>query len=530
MPQPETSQPAQTPTHNAVEDLADPLGSAPVIQPLYVKQLAESPQLTGVIVSPDGNSLYATVVVPVIDMGALFVAYSRPVVDGLLGLLALPVLFWLWRAARRRRKAGACYCGKCDYELTSLVQGSQTPSNCPECGADLAIRKPVAGMSPARRLAWPAALLALLIGAAAWFELAGRTRIGDFVPRERWASRWLSEYGSTRQIVWPKGVEHNGDLLLELDTQTGEVVRTITQRASRSYSELAYNPAADGVYLKSGEGTDLVSLRTGRVIASLRGCFGRVNGPLVIGHSPDARLVYLDSAEMHRDATANLVEWDWSRGTSRTIATAEPFRDKGRDVPRHFAMVPGEPLRFVRYSDFSEAFPTAGYSVALLDSDGKMVNDSNFGQSVQPSGNPAFSTDGALMFLASHHQSELFAYEIPSLKEAAILPFGSGSALHGITVRADGRLLLIPRLHSIAVRDTVGRSWAALLTHPPTVLSANPLSFSGDGLTVATVTQGATAGGGGRGGPFAFWLAVWRLPDSLAVTPPGAKGAGKETP
>ena len=502
-----------------------PAASPLTIEPLYVRLLPESSQLRAAMVSPDGNSIYSLVEVPVVDIGKVLNQHALAWTGALTGILTSLLAVWVWRAARRRRRPGSLYCRRCDYDVTSLAIGAAT--RCPECGADLASKPPVAGRGGARRTALPLCLLLVVLAAYALVGFSWHKGHRELIPEGRWGSQTLESWSGHGSLAWLKEAAATGDLLLEVDAATGQTRRRVTTRATQTYWQMEFNPGAQAVYLSNrSQGADLVDLSSGRVRASFNQRPLDINAssaPSIIGHSANFDVVYLNTTESPRSGRAILTEWNWRTGATRDIASEVGYRRTDSPLPfgRHYAMVPGQPRRFVLYPDFMEAFNAKMFNVKVLDGDGNTRVEKDLGPRVAHDAVPAFSTDGELMFLVRGYGDAIEGYSTGSLERVGSADSAErGSSASRVIVRADGRLMIVPGIQNMDVRDLVEKKWIARLKHPSDSYAPRSITFSDDGRTVGAVFQ--SGGSGGGGGPFVFKLGVWRLPESL--------GANAQTP
>ncbi|HZW06838.1 MAG TPA: hypothetical protein VFF65_06915, partial [Phycisphaerales bacterium] len=426
-----------------------PVRQHDAIQPLYIKVLPESSDLESAMVSPDGKSIWAVVDAPMIDVGKLINQNALTLASILAGVASLLLLVWAYRAAHRRRTVGAMHCRRCDYEVAG-VAASQTAPICTECGLDLRRRPPRPGRTRFRRLALPVTAALLVVGSFTWFLTVGRAAYPKPAPEGRWGSTTLQRWSSTPWLTWLNAASERGDLLLELDTESGVTRRLICARPTRTFFHAVYNPAAKAVYLQGPDGIDLVGVDSGRTIATLRGeeAVGRGStAPLIAGHGAGGGTVYLNGAASD-GASSWLVEWDWRTGKHRRIAQAPGWKGQAYPSPAHHTVIPGTPLRLLRYTDFGEAFQTKHYRLTLLDDKGTVLKEADLGERVNPMSVPSFSSDGALVFLPGPF-SGVVALDASSLQQVDRL--STRTSTDRATVRPDGRLMLIPGHRQIEV-------------------------------------------------------------------------------
>jgi hypothetical protein len=470
---------------------------------------------------------------PVVDVGKLINQHAQTCASIIAAVLGVALLAWLRRTARRRRVMGVMHCRRCDYNVTGIAPAGAAQPRCPECGVDLAERSPLPGRSARRRLWLPVTLLALVTIPYAWYMLpVGHNTFPRPIPEGRWGSTTLLRWSSASWLAWISKSSTPGELLLELDTQTGVTRRAVATRASQTYFPLQYNRFATAVCLSRGLSSfDLVSVESGRVVASLAGNMPSPVGtgdPFMTGYDKAGAKVYLDCSGL-KNANSWITEWDWRSGNTRQLGVVAALSSTKYASPPHHTLIPGEPIRFLRYTSFGEAYDTKHYRLAILDADGAVVKEVDLGEGVDSMAKPTFSPGGERFFLTSKYGRGLRAYDAHTLELIGEVSAGIGGGDAYAPISADGRLILLAEHRGIIVRDTQRKAWASTLVFPSEVYAAHSLNFSDDGRTVCAVFQS-----GGRTSALAsppgyvFQLGVWKLPELPA--PPVEPSPAPSTP
>jgi hypothetical protein len=323
-----------------------------------------------------------------------------------------------------------------------------------------------------------------------------------------------------------------GELLLEIDTQTGATRRTVATRASETYCPIHYNRFAKAVLLARGSTRmDLVSVESGRIVASLD--VDAVPGlavsewSFVTGYDSAGSKAYLDCT----DATYTnswITEWDWRSGATRRIGVTPAGTAPGRPAPRHHAVIPGEPVRFLRFTDFGEAYHTKHYRLAILNAEGAVVLEKDMGEAVDSMAVPAFSPDGERIYLFSHVGYGLQVLDSHALGHFADIATGLNNRDTYTPVTLDGSFVLVAGYEGIAACQTGANPSRYALKSPQEAYAAHSIHVSDDGCTVCAVFQSSKGSGGSAG--YVSQLGVWKLPKALgneSKTVPLAPGKPK---
>jgi len=158
--------------------------------------------------------------------------------------------------------------------------------------------------------------------------------------------------------------------------------------------------------------------------------------------------------------------------------------------------------------------------VRLLDGDGTVLVEKDLGTDVTTGQRPEFLPDGSLFFLMVSDGRAVAGYDASSLELVGKVTVPGGGGWEPVTVRPDGRLMLVPGARGIYVRDLVEKKWLARLDHPADCYAPRSFTFSDDSLTIGAVFQSDGRNPASSSPAFVFKLAVWVLPESLAVRPP----------
>ncbi|HEX2838879.1 MAG TPA: hypothetical protein VHN77_12225 [Phycisphaerales bacterium] len=489
-------------------------GGVQTIPPLHTLSFPQGNSVQSVAIAPDCATAYVNIHVPTFDFGA-FLDTVVPLATSTFGIvLGVITIVMVVRVLRRRRTKGLPYCRSCNYCLDGLPQGSGT---CPECGADLSLRKPVMGQSVWRRVRSATILSVVALGVAVGGYLIKR-RVYSF-QSTGWNSRAVAQWLTGKPFVarLPSWWWSSGEVILAVDTTTGSW-RVVTERVLASYFELALTPDGGGIYLQSPkrDGLDLVSTVDGSELARLR-CgesvdFG-VNARAVIGHSPNGTETWLSGVMGQKREKAVAICWNRSTGAWRVAASRDSYAGSWA---AHFILAPGTPgQHLLSYPDFMEAFPTKTFEVQWHDAAGTVVSKVDLGPKIAYNGTPiAFSPDGTTLLAGGNHQSpDLFAFDVASLLRGEANPAPLRAArgsndLSGLSIppgRSD--ILMYEQFQHVRIASPSTGQPRYTLTLSSGLYGVKPV-ISDNGRWVAATAQRGTTGTN-----WSHDLLIWRLPD-----------------
>ncbi|GMV26554.1 MAG: hypothetical protein AMXMBFR58_25850 [Phycisphaerae bacterium] len=480
----------------------DPIpASTPVIPPTWLGPVNGAPRPDQVVVTSDGSRAYATVKAEVVDVGALANAIFRPAVWSVVGLLSLVALVWIVRRAGRRRNPAARYCARCNYDLTGLLGNPNPPVTCPECGVDLKKRGPVPGASFARRVLAPALLLGLVLAAGGMCEWLVKRNPGGPFPAGRWGSAQLLRTAAALDLELKAPILADGERLVEIDPATGTIARTIRTRSSAT-GALSLDRAETAVFQGGVITLELVRLHDGDVLSAFVPDHP-LAAPTVIGVGTDQQTVYVSASELDRYGTARLFAWDLAAGTLARIADGRDgeFVRRSRRQPG-FVFVPGGPPRFLGHeSQVSDSDP-----LVMVDEHGVERSRLATHRTGLLACRPVCSPDGTKVLVAIDGSSVLSRLDVTQEGTSEDVLVGEIVGFD-FAAQPGGWLVIVPRMHDLAVLDMKTMTWVAKLALPPDGRVATSVAFSADGKTVLAVLQGD-----GVAGP--FWeMGAWKLPE-----------------
>ena len=477
------------------------------IEPTVLKSMSDGAHIGSAAMSPGGEKVWVLVHKPIVDVGRLVNGCAAEIALFGCGTAGVLLIALFWRRAARARTVGVLYCRRCDYDVTTLV-GDGGSTRCPECGSLLT--RPRAGATFLRRTTLPLAMAAVCAALLTWHLSLGRQSYVSILPQNRWGSSLLQRWSSVPKLTWLAKGTIEGEELREVDARTGEETRTVVSRPRQTPWAAVYNPAARALVLEGHDGgVELVSVDTGAVLAKLRECPPRSSrhNPAIAGQSADGETIWINLLDSD-EGVSYLTAWAWRTGvTSRIAKTPSHKSSAGYFYPRHYTLIPGEPVRFFRYPHFMEAFETKTYPVAVVDAEGNEVLTCTLGEEVASQARPSIVPSGEFMYLPHRHGLGIAQYAVSSLTPAE--PFSFDSQWPWTALRPDGYLLLLPtNRYGLVAVDLYRGEYAAILTHPVADFAPDSICFSGDGRTVSAVFichWGANS------------LGVWRLPPSLAA-------------
>lgn len=478
--------------------------------------------------SPDGGTLYVHYEVGAIDVWPIVVFYWPEWVGALVALGTVAALWCVVRVSRRPQVKGAPHCRACNYDLSAHagVRGAgerggfegAAGAKCPECGVGLDVRRPRRGRGMARRLAPAVGAWVVLVGAYAGVWAAAWASGGV---REGAASRWVSlpstalaDYAEARSIGWMRRLKQPCDRVVAVDPRTGERVRVVTTRASRTFTNLCVSPDGGSLFLTDGDRTVVrIGVESGREkgrFVAPGAVTVNVRADAVIGFSGDGGTAYVQWVD--RDgAVSGVSAWAMGTGASETLVRETAYSSEsapGRRFPygRLFRVLDGEGKRVLSWPQFMESYGTKTFVLR--------VHEAGEVRAFSPrplpgwDADPVVTSDGKVAFFSKGagvggailgvdlERGEM----IGVLRSAWMDTIGEDLALS-----ADGRLLAAAGMTGgVFVRDVEAKRWVARL-RVPEGLYAPRLAFSPDGRWLAAVCQK------GQQGAFTHEVVLWEV-------------------
>jgi hypothetical protein len=335
-------------------------------------------------------------------------------------------------------------------------------------------------------------------GACEWLV---KRKPGGLFPAGRWGSTQLLRTAASIDLELKEPILADGERLVEIDPSTGTIARTIRTRSSET-GALRLDRAETAVFQGGVMTLELVRLSDGDVLSAFSPD-RLLAAPTVIGGAADQQTVYVSASELDRYGTARLFAWDLATGTLSHIADGRDgeFVRRRRRQPG-FVFVPGVSARFLdHHSQVSDANPLV------------MVNEhgvEQFRLATRRAGmlacRPVCSPDGTKVLVAMDGSSVLSRFDVTREGTSEDVLVGEIVGFD-LAAQPGGWLVIVPRMHDLAVLDMKTMTWAAKLALPSDGRVATSIAFSGDGRTVLAVLQGD-----GVAGP--FWeMGAWKLPE-----------------
>jgi hypothetical protein len=460
--------------------------------------------------SPDGTRAYANLHTRVLDAGGAISHHAPDLAAAAAALLTLVMLIPIVRRMRRPQVVGESYCRRCNYHLAAHAGGP-----CPECGLEQSKVSPVKGRRIARRIAGPFAIILLGVALFGVVRFVGR---GSPYLDPDWTLSAEYSWLKLPTFKWAARFVTMGERLVEVDTTSGEVVRTIVRRRAPTYVQLELTPDGRGVYLVAPKqkGLDLVSVASGRVRSKFRpgGTFlCETGGRSVIGHSPDGESAVVSYWDSSDDAHAAV--WNLRDGSHRVIASTrayiEPAGGRNSNWGRQFVLSRWESApEVISVPLFMESFPTKSYRVRLFDQAGSPLSEYDIVKYANHTSVPVVYPGGEAMFVTAAVMGGISIIDPGNgaLLQKLILP-GNDQAWDKSTLSPGASHLVIPGFKNVYVRDLRLKAWVMTLSKPRDLIAPRPHMDEGCTRAIAVSQISRRAGAGTALGNQA--LIVWDL-------------------
>jgi hypothetical protein len=444
--------------------------------------------------SPDGRTAYCQVNGQGIDLWAAGLSKWPGLLGGGLGAVLLIYLLVLSRILRRSQVAGEPHCRRCNYHLISqapqsVKKGAErvipSPGTlCPECGVDLARKRPVRGKPTIRRL-WPAtAALLLCAGAYAWLFFAGVPRSAGAPNAPQFWSRYVDDLAEKYQIDWLLAHRVPVSRVMCVDTVSGVIARCL--RTARAPGGVGYGMkiSPGGRFLAVADSfsqLSWVNVSTGWATASMRAEFrsGDDEGfVLAVEGSDDDPSVYYRSVDQ-KTVKSRLIEWHPRTGQQRILVEEPAFLftysngTKGANTRRYALIHRPDGIATVSAPDFLQAYQEQRY-VIVVRSPASAPNADAIEREItvpggqEPCSSPLIvSPDGSHLFVQNY--SATLGYDANTgveRGELTLVPRENPDPGKSIGSPAGGRLFVPVHRNGILVRDVEREVWSARLTFP----------------------------------------------------------------
>lgn len=491
------------------------------LEPTHRIKFDGSDRIAHVSISPDGNTAYCLVPAQRVDVYALGREWWPELLGGVLTLVVLAYLLVLVRVLRRPRRPGAPHCRRCNYDVTVQAPDSvrrraerkhaAVGTLCPECGTDLARKRPLRGRSTARRLLLPSAVVGACAAGYVAMHAAGVARTGPLNNAPEVWSAWADRLDERHALAAVR--KHRTDVarVMRVDTRTGRVVAEL--RTLRGYPLGDMRVSPDGRHLAVvGDETTLLWVRTtdGRTIArttvgEFRG--GGVEAKFVIGFSGPATApwVYFASADQ-ASGMSRLVRWRPADGT-RQVVIEEPAYEityingmKAHQARRYALLHRADGVATVSAPGFMEAAQTNQYELTVRGpiERGSPVERVVPVQERSVSMSPLMPTpDGQTIFISASSRGIIGIDARTGEPLGRLSPAITQPPNQELAISADGRWLFVPVIsNSVLVRDITLKRWVAELKFPAQFIAPKP-EPSPDGRWLAVVAFQAQGTGPG---------------------------------
>lgn len=492
--------------HGALDGLDSAIG--PPIEPAFARPYHQLSRIDAAFVSGDGQHIYAIGWARVVDFGKMINNSSRVVLPELVITSLLIAGFWFLRANRDSRRAGVKYCRRCRYELTGL-DASGKPLRCPECGVDVSKKRPMVGRSQLRRLGPPTVAVMLAMWFAAWFFAGGRYAPSQPLPLGRWGSFGLERVFERLGIDSGYLGSDSGMLELEIDAQSGKVQheRWLCDVWLDQGEEFTFDQRSGTFIIHGSSRVAIVDASSGAMIAEHSPETPLAACALVLatfaGSSLDGTSVYVIQDDIEHQ-TWDLLEWDWRRGTARSIYHAASPMPLGRDGKAAFALT-GEGHRVFVLERWPDELTLRG---TIIDGEGQLLTTRDLGPFQPQFGFPVVLVSEGVLALQRNQSPRLELYDDSSLAAKGERDL---SAIRRCATVVLDRLGPVST-HSgraIGLYEWTDQGYATLLAQPNGAIG--PWSFSrslNDQVACGLIWPGMP------NSTNSHWLIAWHLPGS----------------
>jgi hypothetical protein len=510
------------------------------LSPTYEVAFPGADYIWAVDFSPDGRTAYCSVDGQSIDLWAAGLSNWPAILGGCLGLVSLVYVLIVGRVRRRHQVKGDPHCRRCNYHLIAHAPLSVAPraqrvpptpgTLCPECGVDLARRRPRKGRGNLRRLWLPTAILLACVAAYAGLFVAGVPRAASSPDApwlgstlvDRWADRWQLDGLLAHRAPVTR--------VMTLDTRTGAVTGCL--RTARGFQGFGLLVSPDGGNLAIAETGRVVWIdaRTGRAAAATSaGQFetGIADAVFIAGFWGDAADPWVYFSDLDPRAFRSRF-WRWRPRTGeKMVVLDEPAytftatNGATRGVARRYGLLHRpDGLAMFSASDFMEAYQEKKYAITVR---GPMKADGSAGDAereilapdsacITP---PALTSDAALLFV-DDVANGVRRYDVRTGEELGVIKPASPEIPRSknLAISADNRLLFIP-IHKagILVRDLDKQDWPARLVYPAPFVAPR-LWLSRDGRWLAATPVKSV--GSGNAARFVRELFLFDLSEAQA--------------
>jgi|GEM_PF-2745915 len=392
-----------------------PLQPVVTLEPTYHLPFDETPNVFSLVFVPDRGVVLVHMHAPALNLWRLGVSIWPELLGIGGGLLLLIALYALRRVLRRPRVRGEPYCRRCNYHLVHLADDAK----CPECGRIVAKTR-VLGRRRWHRLAIPSLLCMVSLTMLATPVLVALPRYPALGERYYIGAPAVLAWAEKNKIDWIVDRKTAGDRVVEVDLETGRIVRTVYAQATSTFSRLGVNCDATLMFLH-GPGNEVraVSTSSGRCVArmtspdltALAGPDLEMNEGVVLP-SADPQVVYVPG--IHQGANESRL-LRWRLGDEPRIVARSHLYDRSRCGRGFLVRKSGDETTFVTYPDFTEAYHQPTRLIEVVDQAGEQLTTVELEQhEFDTDPQVAMHPDGRRLFVATRYGESLLIIDLES--------------------------------------------------------------------------------------------------------------------
>lgn len=456
----------------------------PVLEPVaaFGGRMMELEQVT---IAPRGDMAWFTARTRAIDLYRLNEDVGTSVVFALLVIVLATLAIIGVRVLQKPRIVGHRHCRRCNFDVEGLVA-----KICPECGCDLAKRRPVLGRSRARRFGVPA-LVTLLIALPCFFggtpaDLGERVcrllQVRYLAVSDDWAKKWDEVLGS-EVVTGAMGLYRTG---LAGTGPGGETPRIV---AVRSGMYMPVPVSSDGemvaIRTRAGRGVGVYNARSGRTVKlpdEKLWNAEKLYEQFPIGFTHDNRGVFIQWAAEPKGKECGVSLWDLNTNAVTPIIKTNGWVNEGGYVdPPTFAVIDNGAAPVIMHIPGLMQMMQERAITPIVHSGGNSRTLATV-RSVMPTDAIAASTKLGLAFFVQNYGARIAALDLQDGTIAGTLTPPRGLSFYGELAYCEGTswLAATTREGPILIRDVANKEWIGAL-RVPGEHEALRIGFSGDG-------------------------------------------------
>ena len=509
------------------------------IDPTHHLTFGQPPEIQSIAFHPDGQRAFVHMHGESVNAWSVAV-YLWPEIIGFLTLLVIVIAYkFIMHIVHNPRQTDHYYCRSCNYDVTDKVKTLDSPINevvddddndndnendpnrCPECGLDITKKTPIPGRTKTQRLG-PVLIIATLFISpyiALW---------GNNVPRHNNLSHWLNwpsekllNLSSQPQYSWLQKFVQNGDIVRELNLQTGQWNRTVCARSSNTYFNMTLSPSGDHLYLESPNraGIDRINTKTGRTTLTLQlpnQTRYPLNSPVVLHRADNQEVVWVYGLNMK---TQENILWRWdlqSNSYNKLIVETAYQYQPGFSIEREYRPINDGPDTgtWLSIPTFMEAFNSKTYKLRVFDSKGVQLREIDLGQIINSTSVAEVIPQGRYAYVTNNLGNAIQRVDLSGIEPVALLRGDVADFGDNISIHPSGRFLFVTSINDgVTVRDMEQAKWITKLNFPPGLFGPQ-ITISPDGNWLAAILQrNATPPEAARGVKYSHDLVIWNVQD-----------------